>query len=166
MLEKERFEQLIKRFPELNLIEEDMIKVLKNEAYFATIPVGREIFYPGDNVSAIALLLSGTVRVYKMSDTGREITLYRFFAGESCILTANAILNSQPFSAILAQGIQVDLFSGQAGVTMAVLFASPLGLSDVDPIGGSVANALKAGGVDKTLQQPGANSVALLPVGG
>ena len=33
-------------------------------------------------------------------ETGREITLYRFGLGESCILTANAILSRQTFSAI------------------------------------------------------------------
>jgi CRP/FNR family transcriptional regulator len=51
-------------------------------------------------VNAIALLVSGVVRVYKVGETGREITLYRFGLGESCILTANAILSQQSFSAI------------------------------------------------------------------
>jgi CRP/FNR family transcriptional regulator len=40
------------------------------------------------------------VRVYKIGETGREITLYRFGHGESCILTANAILSQQSFPAI------------------------------------------------------------------
>jgi CRP/FNR family transcriptional regulator, anaerobic regulatory protein len=40
------------------------------------------------------------VRVYKIGETGREITLYRFGTGESCILTANAILSQQSFPAI------------------------------------------------------------------
>ena len=54
----------------------------------------------GDDVDAIALLITGAVRVYKVGETGREITLYRFGLGESCILTANAILSRQTFSAI------------------------------------------------------------------
>ena len=54
----------------------------------------------GDEAEAIAVLLSGSVRVYKISETGREITLYRFGHGESCILTANAILNQKTFPAI------------------------------------------------------------------
>jgi CRP/FNR family transcriptional regulator len=51
-------------------------------------------------VDAIALLISGVVRVYKIGETGREITLYRFGHGESCILTANAILSQRSFPAI------------------------------------------------------------------
>ena len=40
------------------------------------------------------------MRVYKIGETGREITLYRFGLGESCILTANAILSDKSFPAI------------------------------------------------------------------
>jgi CRP/FNR family transcriptional regulator len=45
-------------------------------------------------------MISGVVRVYKIGETGREITLYRFGQGESCILTANAILSRKSFPAI------------------------------------------------------------------
>jgi CRP/FNR family transcriptional regulator len=38
--------------------------------------------------------------VYKIGETGREITLYRFGNGQSCILTANAILSQKTFPAI------------------------------------------------------------------
>ena len=69
-------------------------------AYYAKIPAGRQIFAEGDEVDGIALLMSGAVRVYKLGLTGREITLYRFGEGESCIITANAILNQQDFPAI------------------------------------------------------------------
>jgi CRP/FNR family transcriptional regulator len=58
------------------------------------------VFIEGDQVDAIALLISGVVRVYKIGETGREITLYRFGNGESCILTANAILSQKNFPAV------------------------------------------------------------------
>ncbi len=70
------------------------------KAYLARIPAGRDVFVEGDRADAIALLLSGVVRVYKIGGTGREITLYRFGLGGSCILTANAILSQQSFPAI------------------------------------------------------------------
>jgi CRP/FNR family transcriptional regulator len=54
----------------------------------------------GDRVDAIALLISGVVRVFKVGETGREITLYRFSNGQSCILTANAILSQKTFPAV------------------------------------------------------------------
>lgn len=61
---------------------------------------GQDVFLAGDAVEGIALLVSGVVRVYLVGRTGREITLYRFGRGESCILSANAILNQEAFPAI------------------------------------------------------------------
>jgi CRP/FNR family transcriptional regulator len=64
------------------------------------VPAGTHLFMEGDACGAIAILLDGSVRVYKIGETGREITLYRFDRGESCILTANCILSRAQFPAI------------------------------------------------------------------
>ena len=77
-----------------------MVREFLANAYYARIPANRDIFAEGDQAHAIALLLSGRVRVYKIGETGREITLYRFGSGESCVLTANAILSHQTFPAL------------------------------------------------------------------
>lgn len=70
------------------------------QAFQARLPAHRDVFVEGDRANAIAFLLSGVVRVYKIGETGREITLYRFGSGESCVLTANAILSQQTFPAL------------------------------------------------------------------
>lgn len=100
MLTTQQLEQVVGLFPHFQDVEPQLLTELRDHAYFAHIAAGENVFGFGDEVSAIALLVSGTVRVYKISETGREITLYRFSSGESCILTANAILNNQAFSAI------------------------------------------------------------------
>jgi CRP/FNR family transcriptional regulator len=48
----------------------------------------------------LPFVIEGTLRIYKASETGREITLYRIEKGESCILTATCILNGGSFPAI------------------------------------------------------------------
>jgi len=73
---------------------------LARHAAIQRVPAGMTVFVEGDECSAIAILLSGSVRVYKMSQSGREITLYRFERGQSCILTANCILSRHQFPAI------------------------------------------------------------------
>lgn len=78
----------------------DFVKDFQRSAFVAQIPAGHDVFLEGDHVEAIALLISGVVRVYKVGETGREITLYRFGNGSSCILTANAILSRNTFPAI------------------------------------------------------------------
>jgi CRP/FNR family transcriptional regulator len=86
--------------PFLQQADESLKQELRQKAQFAKIPAGHDVFVDGDRVDGIALLLSGVVRVYKIGETGREITLYRFGLGQSCILTANAILSQKSFPAI------------------------------------------------------------------
>jgi CRP/FNR family transcriptional regulator len=100
MLEQVHFERISAVLPFLQAAGHPAIREFSDYAYFLKIPSGREIFAEGDEINGIALLVSGVVRVYKLSPTGREITLYRFGEGESCVITANAILHQQDFPAI------------------------------------------------------------------
>jgi len=99
MIAKERFASVLSVFPILQHATPQSASEFQQATFFKDLPAGENVFFEGDPASALALILSGTVRVYKIGKTGREITLYRFSTGESCILTANAILNNQPFPA-------------------------------------------------------------------
>ncbi len=100
MISQAELQRIVRALPVLQSADPVWTREFTQAAYLARIPAGRDVFTEGDSADAIALLLSGVVRVYKIGDTGREITLYRFGLGESCILTANAILNRQSFPAI------------------------------------------------------------------
>ena len=100
MIDQERYMRIARALPILQRADPQLAREFRQAAFFTRIPAGRDVFVEGDRADAIALLLSGVVRVYKIGETGREITLYRFGLGESCILTANAILSQQSFPAI------------------------------------------------------------------
>jgi CRP/FNR family transcriptional regulator len=100
MLEEKYYQQIAEAMPFLKRRDSELAREFRQAAYYTRIPAGKDIFVEGDAVQAIALMLSGNVRVYKIGENGREITLYRFGLGESCILTANAILNQQTFPAV------------------------------------------------------------------
>jgi CRP/FNR family transcriptional regulator len=100
MIDSEQFNRIIIAMPILQRADASLVNELKREGQFAKIPAGQDVFVEGDRVDGIALLISGVVRVYKIGETGREITLYRFGLGQSCILTANAIMSQKSFPAI------------------------------------------------------------------
>lgn len=100
MITKEQYSRIARVLSILQRADPQLVREFQQNAFFARIPAGRDVFVEGDRADAIALLISGVVRVYKIGETGREITLYRFGHGESCILTANAILSQQSFPAI------------------------------------------------------------------
>jgi CRP/FNR family transcriptional regulator len=100
MIDDQQLQRISLVLPVLKGATTQLIREFQQVAFLTKIPTGHDVFLEGDSVDAIALLISGVVRVYKIGETGREITLYRFGHGESCILTANAILSQKSFPAI------------------------------------------------------------------
>lgn len=100
MIDSNQLKRISLSLPLLQQADPLFIREFQQTAFLAHIPAGHDVFLEGDRVEAIALLISGEVRVYKIGETGREITLYRFGNGSSCILTANAILNQKTFPAV------------------------------------------------------------------
>jgi len=60
---------------------------------------GDPLYFEGDRCQGIGFLISGEIRVYKVGESGREITLYEIFPGETCILNASCLLSNQPYPA-------------------------------------------------------------------
>jgi len=100
MIDNAQFKRVSTALPFLQRADSQLVREFQQVAFMTKIPAGHDVFLEDDQVDAIALLISGVVRVYKIGETGREITLYRFGNGESCILTANAILSQKTFPAI------------------------------------------------------------------
>ena len=88
-----------KHFSFLKNADEEIKKQLLQHARIKEIPAGASICWEGDTCTQLALVLSGAVRVYKVGESGREITLYRIEENESCILTASCILSQTQFPA-------------------------------------------------------------------
>jgi len=100
MLDPQTIKRLSQALPFLTAPGVALPNLVVEQAILRTLSAGAIVFMEGDVCSHIALVLSGVVRVYRVGETGREITLYRFSTGESCILTANCILSQQQFPAL------------------------------------------------------------------
>lgn len=99
MIDLRTLSDLQRTYPFLNNLSNAETENILNYSIHKKIPAGENIFSKGDSCSFFALVLTGKVRVYKSGETGREITLYRFGKGESCILTASCILSRNSFPA-------------------------------------------------------------------
>ncbi len=87
------------RFPELAPLPVDLSAELASRSRIVRLPAGTRVFEAGQHAQNMLLLLSGTVRVQQVSDTGREVFLYRVHAGESCILTTACMLADEDYAA-------------------------------------------------------------------
>jgi CRP/FNR family transcriptional regulator len=91
----------------------------------ARIPAGRDVMAEGDRAEAIPLLASGEIRVFRIGESGREITLYRFGQGECCVLTADSILGKRLFPACAKVEEEVEAVFIPASVFESWLARSP-----------------------------------------
>jgi CRP/FNR family transcriptional regulator len=53
--------------------------------------------HDGNQCTGIILIKSGSLRLYILSEDGKEITLYRIFPGDMCILSASCVLSNITF---------------------------------------------------------------------
>ncbi|RRR69735.1 MAG: Crp/Fnr family transcriptional regulator [Candidatus Viridilinea halotolerans] len=88
----------------------EVTRTFVSQATLIRLPPAATVFEEGDVCSTFAILAQGQVRVFKIGETGREITLYRFARGESCILTASCILSERQFPAIATVETQAEAF--------------------------------------------------------
>nr|WP_167276382.1 Crp/Fnr family transcriptional regulator [Paenibacillus lupini] len=57
------------------------------------------IIEEGQFLEYVVMVLEGTVRMYKVSSSGREITLYRIHSGECCPLMSSSVLGESEYEA-------------------------------------------------------------------
>ncbi len=87
-------ESALSFFPHLSSAEKNLL--LQNTAA-VSYKKGSSIHRADYKCLGLLLVKSGSLRVYIMSEDGREITLYRIYPGELCILSASCVLSSITF---------------------------------------------------------------------
>ena len=102
------FDRLVAAFPFLRGVPADVREALAAQGHQVRLEPGQFICMEGSQCQHLALVTAGTARVYKMGESGREITLYRIDPGESCILTATCILGQEAFPAFAVTETPVE----------------------------------------------------------
>lgn len=74
------------------------------------IAKGESLAMQADLCSYLPFVAQGSVRVFRVGESGREINLYRIEEGESCVITAFCILNEEAFPAFATAELDTDLF--------------------------------------------------------
>ena len=53
--------------------------------------------HDGNECTGVILIKSGSLRLYLLSEDGKEVTLYRLFPGDMCMLSASCVLENITF---------------------------------------------------------------------
>lgn len=82
-------------------LSEPQQQSLCQNAKSSSFSKGDTIHSPDEECIGILLVKTGQLRVYMLSEDGRDITLYRLFPGDVCILSASCVLESITFDVFI-----------------------------------------------------------------
>ena len=96
MIEQELIGLFEETFPFWNKMSEADRSTFLRSSQYVRFEKGANI-HDGNECTGVILIKRGVLRLYLLSDEGKEITLYRLFPGDMCILSASCVLESITF---------------------------------------------------------------------
>lgn len=103
---KDRFLEV---FPAFQKAPPALVDSILSAGRYMSAPPDTMLLSEGQACPGLVLMLAGEKRVYKATETGREITLYTVDPGEFCILTASSTLSNTPYPANAKSVTQVEM---------------------------------------------------------
>ena len=104
-------------WPSLSERERDMVR---RSAVLRRYEKGALIHDGGNECLGMLLLLSGEIRTYLLSDEGREVTLYRLYAGDVCVLSASCVISQITFDTQISAQQETEVLIIPASIIAAL----------------------------------------------
>jgi len=82
---------------------------IENMCRKAILPEGKLLFLEGDSCKEVGFVGRGNIRVSKIGETGREITLYHVNPGEGCVLNISCAFADLGYPAMATVEIETDI---------------------------------------------------------
>lgn len=73
-------------------------------------PSYHHVIHDGHKLQHAVFVLSGSIRICKISDSGKEVTLYRVRSGECCVLMMASILGEMEYEGIVHVEMETEIF--------------------------------------------------------
>ncbi len=89
---------------------------IENACVYLALPQGKLLFIEGDACSNVGFVGEGSIRVSKVSETGKEVTLYYVNPGEGCVLNLSCAFSNQGYPATASTDAPTEM----------VIFPAPL----------------------------------------
>ena len=116
------FEAIYPFWNELNADEKDLYS---RGTRYREFSAGDLIHQPDIKCEGMIYILSGVLRVYMLSDDGREITLFRQYAGEHCVLSASCVIDAISFELFIEAETDATMYINDAPVLRKVAESNP-----------------------------------------
>lgn len=90
-------DKLVGHLPFWSSLSEDEKERVRQRAFVNHYEKGNIINNCNNECLGMLLVLSGEIRTYLLSEEGREVTLFRLYAGDLCVLSATCVISQITF---------------------------------------------------------------------
>ena len=109
--------ELLPFWPSLTASEQE---TLRRGAFVRRYEKGALIHSSGSDCLGLLLVLSGETRTYLLSDEGREVTLFRLYANDLCVLSASCVISQISFDTQMTAQQDTEVLILPAGLIAAL----------------------------------------------
>lgn len=82
-----KIKDICKSYPFLNELDTEVLRTFSDRIILNNYEIGQNVFDNKVSCIGFSFILEGRLRVYKLGDDGKEITLYRLGKGDNCFNT-------------------------------------------------------------------------------
>ena len=121
MITAEQIHKLDDLFPVLKEISETDRQTIFSAGHIVALPNEQMLMKQNQECQFIPMVISGRLRIYKLSPNGREMTLYRIGPGETCLISIACQIKGDDFPAMAQVEGKTQLFMVPSIVCHSVL---------------------------------------------
>lgn len=110
MIKEEELRYIKSRLDFWDKLSESEINLLENNIANVSYKKGFNLHGTDNECLGVLLIKKGELRVYILSEDGREITLYRLLPGDVCVLSASCVINSITFDVHIDAECDTDVY--------------------------------------------------------
>ena len=108
-------EVYVSRLPYWNDLEKDEKEAVTRSAVIREYKKGAYIYGMQDACLGMVYVQKGSIRVFLMSEEGREVTLFHIGEGDSCILSASCVMGEISLEVQLVAEMDTEILAVPAG---------------------------------------------------
>ena len=110
MITPEQIRKLDDLFPVLKQMPDTTRQIIFSSGHIVVLPNEQMLMKQNQECQFIPMVMSGKLRIFKLSPNGREMTLYRIGPGETCLISIACQIKGEDFPAMAQVEGKTQLF--------------------------------------------------------
>lgn len=99
MPDNHRIERWVERFPVMRALSATHLQMARGTVQFPVLEAGATAYELDGECLNYLMCIEGRTRVFRMSEAGREMLIYKVTGGGTCVLTTQCLLSGSNFPA-------------------------------------------------------------------